>query len=582
MSGDLLPPQYKSVTDDVDEFLYHFYQHKRERGFRAGLTRRVGNLIAMPIVAILAILVIGFIDWGSLMECPTLNECGSVWDYVDTFSSPWTFRKITALLQLIFLALWWGSCLVAIPSFIRRGRKIKRFYADVLQLQDDEVSTESWATIVGRLQHVVMQHRDVPNHAFIIHLRLLRHDNFWVGVYALKMLRTWTFCTLDLSNTSVLFHLLDICILSSTFTPTFPNEGSFGHPTKVRRILVTASVLLLVFLPGLLPFFVVYYVFKHAEEFHTRRMYMGPRTFSTKARWLFREFNEMPHAFERRIGRAGEYAAAYLSYFVQPVAHAIASVVVLVAGFALGVLLTMTIIDESILLGVTLFDHNLLWYMGLLTLISAAARQAIPRADRDVSTDAPTAFWQLSDATHYYPETWRNRTHTFRVRNKIANLFPYKVRVMLIELLAIVAVPLFVIFCLKKEQLETFMVRLGRMSHPVGKAGHVCIYSTFSRETVDSENGAEQEPLCEDMTATLKMSSSMVNYRLSGAHTRQPGEAQIDDLLRQAESAYIKAVQDGRVQPWMHLNTDHQASDEAWFYWLDRVSHGPMGAIGPQ
>lgn len=54
----------------------------------------------------------------------------------------------------------------------------------------------------------------------------------------------------------------------------------------------------------LMPFFLVYtvlsFVFRFAEAFKKNPSSMGSRTWTHYARQVFRDFNELPHAFESR------------------------------------------------------------------------------------------------------------------------------------------------------------------------------------------------------------------------------------------------------------------------------------------
>ena len=50
----------------------------------------------------------------------------------------------------------------------------------------------------------------------------------------------------------------------------------------------------------------------HAQEFHKKGDYLGPRKWSPRALWKFREFNELPHIFERRYAASAQTFACTL------------------------------------------------------------------------------------------------------------------------------------------------------------------------------------------------------------------------------------------------------------------------------
>ena len=78
------------------------------------------------------------------------------------------------------------------------------------------------------------------------------------------------------------------------------------------------------------------------------RHYLGPRQWGPLALWTFREFNELPHVFERRLSASYAPAEAYMRHFSRPLVTALARCVSFVAGALVAVLLLLTLFDESI------------------------------------------------------------------------------------------------------------------------------------------------------------------------------------------------------------------------------------------
>ena len=56
----------------------------------------------------------------------------------------------------------------------------------------------------------------------------------------------------------------------------------------------------------------IFFFLKHAEEFHRRPASSAfSRDYSAHARWMMREFNELPHIFEARMLTSTTDADAY-------------------------------------------------------------------------------------------------------------------------------------------------------------------------------------------------------------------------------------------------------------------------------
>ena len=104
--------------------------------------------------------------------------------------------------------------------------------------------------------------------------------------------------------------------------------------------------------------------------------------------------------------------------------------------------------EQSILLYVHLAERNLLWYGGVLSATFAMARSFVPTADAAAAATAATAtnavaaaaaaghhgmrgrssapeeaLRAVAEHTHYLPDRWRARAHTFAVRDEFLTLY---------------------------------------------------------------------------------------------------------------------------------------------------------------
>ena len=70
------------------------------------------------------------------------------------------------------------------------------------------------------------------------------------------------------------------------------------------------------------------------------------------AKWLFREFNELPHFFEERLNLSYESADKYDKQFATPLLSIVARCVSYVTGGVVAVLAILALIDDNILLQV--------------------------------------------------------------------------------------------------------------------------------------------------------------------------------------------------------------------------------------
>lgn len=96
---------------------------------------------------------------------------------------------------------------------------------------------------------------------------------------------------------------------------------------SLQRRFALAGLLNLLFAPVIVLYILVYSFFRYFEvslhhslkltlqEYHKNPSSMGGRQYTLYAQWKFREFNELPHLFERRLNQSYPIAKEYIDQF---------------------------------------------------------------------------------------------------------------------------------------------------------------------------------------------------------------------------------------------------------------------------
>lgn len=69
------------------------------------------------------------------------------------------------------------------------------------------------------------------------------------------------------------------------------------------------------FAPFIVLYLVAYCFFRYFEEYHQNPATLGSRQYTPLAHWKFREYNELPHLFQRRCHQSYEHARCYMEQF---------------------------------------------------------------------------------------------------------------------------------------------------------------------------------------------------------------------------------------------------------------------------
>lgn len=207
-----------------------------------------------------------------------------------------------------------------------------------------------------------------------------------------------------------------------------------------------------------------------------------------------REFNELPHFFERRLGPSYESAENYLKLFTQnPIVTSLGRIMVFIGGSLGAVLLVFAAINDSILLHVKISDWNLLWYVGILGVVYSAGKSILPdpnvhpKYTRNLFADMDATLAQVTAHTHHYPESWKGSGWRRRTYKEFSKMFKYKTQLFVMEVVSVIMAPLVLCISLPKcaEQICEFVLTT---KTEVPGAGDVCGFATFDFDSFQDEN----------------------------------------------------------------------------------------------
>jgi len=259
----------------------------------------------------------------------------------------------------------------------------------------------------------------------------------------------------------------------------------------------------------------MYFIFQYGEEVHRDPGALGARQYTPYARMIFREFNEYPHLFERRLNSSYEKARDYMRLFPYENTALLARFVSFVAGAFAIVLLVLSFIDENILLDMEIIPgHNVLWFIGVFSAIYAGARSLIPGKETrnffffprlikyyvrqlkpsysnprgscvpsskeltiilPIGTIACTLTWYLS---HREERKNGELMLLLQVRRQFSRLFEYKVVIFLTEIVGVIVAPLVLLFAMPAGA-DDIIRFVAEHTAKKNKIGYVCSFSLF-------------------------------------------------------------------------------------------------------
>lgn len=468
------------IDKNCDRFFRSMYQYYTSKGLGAVILTQVCAVLSLGFTIGFSAFLIAFVDWGLLMECHDELTCEEV--NSSFISSPFSgssslFSFLTVLYFLLFGTFWVWRCVSACHS-VAEAVAMARFYREKLGLAEADLQDLAWYEVIERV--IVLHNRGayrlVPSAKLTVHevaLRIMRKDNYLIGLVnqnRLDLFVPWwmsSFMSGRLFLTKSLEWSLSFCVLEHMFDdpataallppPQHEALGNANMPDISQEFLSdveglkwrfqVVGLIHFLLLPFMLAFMAVHFFLQNAQQFHSSREYLGPRQWSPLALLQFREFNELPHIFEERVNRSVAPANEYLSSFRNPYLSIVARLAAYVFGAFIATLLLASLVSSGVLLYVQYGDHNLLWFLGVFSAGFAGARACIPDETKSALT-AEEMLSRVSASTHYSPDHWVGRAASQQVREEVGELFQYKARLFLMEVLSVVLTPAVLCFSL--------------------------------------------------------------------------------------------------------------------------------------
>lgn len=596
-------------VEDLDAWFTNVYRYWHRKGFASELVLGSIHIFTLAFTIIFSTFLFAFVNWTRLRQCKDEDSCDLFDNYIRrTFlTDPDSYgQDILALTYIGVFGLYWLWSCGATWFSLREAWEIGRFYEIELKISPRELQTLRWNEVVFRLGCLQKQGR-APWKAFQtaggaankkisvgdiemaanrsedqsvdandegalitahdIACRIMRKENYLIAMLnanildltlPLPELLVGRFPALDTTAararlTKTLEWSLHSCLLDHIFSRRFVVRRAFlDDEVALSHRFVWAGLIHVALVPFVAAFMTMHFFLLHAQEWHNKRRYLGPREWSPVAQWSFRELNELPHCFETRLAASRGPADTYLKLFPQPITTALARCVAFVSGAIVAVLLVLAAAldgGDSVLLYIKLGERNLLWYAGAASAAFAIARAFVPSEAEESGTilqgrsaqvdfgkknrtatdgmhlyaspgaainvvhPAEVVMRGIAEHTHCFPEEWRGKAHTHEVCDAFSRAFRYKVWLFFDEVMSIFFAPIILCFSLSSSA-STIIQFVRDNTVDVNGLGSVLGHSLFDFDTYgNAKYGSPTEGV--KPTECGKMEKSFLNFTLN-------------------------------------------------------------------
>jgi len=494
------------AVSNLDLFFTSLYNYYYHRGLTPIIGKGIVELVSLFVTLWLSVFLSLYVDWQQLATCHDEDTCKPNFsNYM--IHAPFSRLSLWTTIVFVYCTLFTCYGIFSVWAFwhtIKDAFQAKYFFEEKLGISARKLEggAVDWdKDVAGKL--LVLQQsgtyriaiHDGNLDALVIAQRIMRKENFMVAFFNKDILDI----TLPFSQKKFFCKTLEwslyFCVLNYMFNHKYQVRPAFFlDPRALKQRFILCGVAHLVFMPFLLFFMFLHFIMNNAYDWKSTKKYLGPKEWTMVAKWTFREFNELPHFFERRLGPSYEAADDYLKLFTQSeIMTTLGRIMAFLGGSFGGILLVFAAINDAILFNVKIGPWNLLWYGGVMGVIYSVGKGMLPNPDihpryvRNLFAEMDTALEKVSTHTHHFPDTWKGRGWDGITKAVISGMFNSKAHVFLEELLALILAPYILCISLPRsaEKICEFvmMTKTG-----VSGTGDVCGYATFDFDGFGDEN----------------------------------------------------------------------------------------------
>lgn len=171
------------------------------------------------------------------------------------------------------------------------------------------------------------------------------------------------------------------------------------------------------------------------------------------------------------------FAKRYLDQFPSVMTERLARTVAFIAGALATVLAIATMVDPDLFLGFEITpDRTALFYLSILAGAWAFARGMVPEDNTVFNPEY--ALRQVIEYTHYEPDHWECRLHSYEIKSEFSGLYKNKVVIFMEEIVSILIAPLILGISLPRssDQIVDFF---REFTIHVDGLGYVCSFAVF-------------------------------------------------------------------------------------------------------
>ncbi len=449
------------VVTDLDSFYQNIYEYYYQKGSRNIITQMILENVSFFFSVNFVFLNLLVIDWFKLIKsCKNKQKCELDFDFINVPSLNGFYENKLAYIIYFLFIIYCVIYLFKSLSFLLKMRATREIYHNKLKLRKKDLENMTFTEIMNKL--IALQKtesfcrvQDEIDHYDII-ARILRKENYLNALISNNIIRFSIYipCFGEKNLFSnYLANSFNNCILNYAFLEEQVEiNKKFLTLRKLQFRIIYYMIMESIFL---LPNFIIkllFWVFTNADNIKSNRN-ITQKIWSPQIKLTFKNYNELKHHFENRMNQSYYCTEKFLSCFQERFFSLIAKFLSLFFGSFFILICVLSLIDDSLLLELKIFNKNLVWFTFVLGFAFSIKQGMSGSSDAEILKDnidyielidlKEDLYKNIINKVVNIPESWRVKQNFSSKVKEMCESYSLSISLLIDELFSILLFPWF-------------------------------------------------------------------------------------------------------------------------------------------
>ena len=415
------------------------YNYWLRGGYNCILIENILNIIISFSVLFIIIFTIFCLNWYEITKCMSEETCKDLLQYV---VNPLVYHNksinIFMLINISIFGIYWLWLNIVLINEIIEYIKYKKVYTD-LGFENNNLYNKSWISVIKRLENI-----DSNITKEIIVGSIMKNDNYLISIIGTNVLNIN-----KIYYTKTFLWFLNNIVINQINYDNLNTKHFIVNTNKIKNILKIFSIGQLLVLPFIIILYIIRFIINIITDIYSKSINTTSKDWTIYSKYLFREYNELPHIINDRIEKSYMYVNMYQQKFQSRINDIILEKIIFILGTYLSILVLLMIYDDRLVMFIKLFDRNLLWYLAIITSIITIIRLSLNK--EKIKGSYNDILLNLYNNIHYYPDNWNIQNNNDLILNELNKMYKYKIINIVYELFSLIIIPIYILFFMTNE-----------------------------------------------------------------------------------------------------------------------------------